>query len=557
MRRAFSYARFSTPEQKEGRSLRRQREAAEAYCQRHGLQLDERSFADLGVSARHGANATHGQLAEFLELIDDGRIPKGSTLIVENIDRISRLPPDEATALVSRIVNAGVDVVTISPEQRYTKSNIHSVGVWVPLQVAICLAAEESRKKGERVADAWDDKRKTAGAVKVSKRGPCWLKLTADRKAWVVVEEKAALVRKLFALAVDGYGVGRIAGVMNQECPGGLCGNGWQPAAIALVLRSRAAIGEYQQHTGTCARKGRPSTRKPAGEPVKGYFPAVIDEATFYRAQAALDGRRRGGGRITGVPNLFGGVLFDALDGRRMVLNQQHGRGVLVSSGAIRRVKGSAYRSFRNDIFERALLGKLRELTPADVLGTPGAAEDKVATVSGKLTAVNHKLAAAQKRAAEEEDITELLDLVTDLGRQRKQLAAELEKAKGEAASQQGDDLGRLQSLAELLDACEPSERDALRQKVRAALRRTVRGVYVVVVARGRARLAGVQLWFADGQRRRNYLILHRVRANAAPGGGEEWWAESFAKAGLSETLDLRRRDHAARMEKDLVALEL
>src|SRR5262249_49358577 len=160
------------------------------YAERHGLTLDERTFADMGVSGYHGANATHGQLGEFLDLVREGRVPKGSVLIVENVDRISRVPPDEATKLVMEIVNAGVDVVTSSPEQRYTRANIHSVGIWVPLQVALCLASEESRKKSERLRDAWADKRSRAGSEKLT-RGPKWLKMTADRKGWVVIKERA------------------------------------------------------------------------------------------------------------------------------------------------------------------------------------------------------------------------------------------------------------------------------------------------------------------------------------------------------------------------------
>lgn len=54
---AFSYLRFSTPEQQRGDSFRRQKELAERYAREHGLRLDPRSFADLGVSAFRGANA--------------------------------------------------------------------------------------------------------------------------------------------------------------------------------------------------------------------------------------------------------------------------------------------------------------------------------------------------------------------------------------------------------------------------------------------------------------------------------------------------------------------
>ena len=96
MRRAFSYARFSSAKQSDGYSLARQVEAAKAYCTRNGLALDDRSFCDMGVSGFHGQNSIAGDLGVFIELLKDGRIPKRSVLIVENTDRLSRLPPDEA-----------------------------------------------------------------------------------------------------------------------------------------------------------------------------------------------------------------------------------------------------------------------------------------------------------------------------------------------------------------------------------------------------------------------------------------------------------------------------
>ncbi|HWX07267.1 MAG TPA: hypothetical protein VN065_15685, partial [Bradyrhizobium sp.] len=50
MTRAYSYVRFSTPDQAKGDSYRRQTEAANEYARRHGLVLDtELTFTDLGV----------------------------------------------------------------------------------------------------------------------------------------------------------------------------------------------------------------------------------------------------------------------------------------------------------------------------------------------------------------------------------------------------------------------------------------------------------------------------------------------------------------------------
>jgi len=56
-KKAYSYIRFSTPEQLKGDSLCRQLEASRAYAKQHGLVLDE-NLRDIGVSAFKGKNAT-------------------------------------------------------------------------------------------------------------------------------------------------------------------------------------------------------------------------------------------------------------------------------------------------------------------------------------------------------------------------------------------------------------------------------------------------------------------------------------------------------------------
>ena len=59
--RAYSYVRFSTPEQAQGDSYRRQIESAEEYARLHDLEMDAKlRFADRGLSAYRGANAEIG-----------------------------------------------------------------------------------------------------------------------------------------------------------------------------------------------------------------------------------------------------------------------------------------------------------------------------------------------------------------------------------------------------------------------------------------------------------------------------------------------------------------
>ncbi|MFP4519683.1 MAG: recombinase family protein, partial [Oceanicaulis sp.] len=115
--KAFSYLRFSRPEQSQGDSFRRQMALAEGYADKHGLELDrELTFHDLGVSAFRGANAEKGALGQFIEAIDRGLVPRGSYLLVENLDRLSRETPFDASETLREVVNRGIILVTLSDE---------------------------------------------------------------------------------------------------------------------------------------------------------------------------------------------------------------------------------------------------------------------------------------------------------------------------------------------------------------------------------------------------------------------------------------------------------
>jgi len=72
--KAYSYIRFSSPEQEKGDSLRRQIQLSEEYCKQHGLILDDTlKLTDKGVSAYKGHHRTKGALGEFLRLVEEGR----------------------------------------------------------------------------------------------------------------------------------------------------------------------------------------------------------------------------------------------------------------------------------------------------------------------------------------------------------------------------------------------------------------------------------------------------------------------------------------------------
>ena len=89
---AYSYKRWSSSIQGKGHTEERQAELAEEYCHRHGLTLDTKlKMTDEGVSGYSGKNIKDGALGAFIKLIEAGTIAPGSFLLIEDVDRLSRL----------------------------------------------------------------------------------------------------------------------------------------------------------------------------------------------------------------------------------------------------------------------------------------------------------------------------------------------------------------------------------------------------------------------------------------------------------------------------------
>ena len=100
---AYSYIRMSSGQQIKGDSLRRQLEMSRAWADANSITLDE-SLRDIGVSAWKGKNRREGALGRFLEMVERGQIRRGSYLLVESLDRLSRDQVLEALSLFLEII---------------------------------------------------------------------------------------------------------------------------------------------------------------------------------------------------------------------------------------------------------------------------------------------------------------------------------------------------------------------------------------------------------------------------------------------------------------------
>ncbi|MBY4839569.1 recombinase family protein [Pantoea sp. DY-5] len=147
----YSYVRFSSAKQREGNSLERQQDIALKIATRFDLELDTTAFHDLGMSAFKGKNADKGKLSEFIKQIGV-KVPVGSWLVVENLDRLSRDDAWSALDLFKSILSKGIVVVTGMDEKIYRYSDVKNN----PTDLIISLlmftrAHDESLTKKNRV----------------------------------------------------------------------------------------------------------------------------------------------------------------------------------------------------------------------------------------------------------------------------------------------------------------------------------------------------------------------------------------------------------------------
>lgn len=277
---AYSYLRFSTPEQARGDSRRRQLALAEQYAKRHNLLLDKGlNFRDLGVSAFRGKNAKQGGLRSFLDAVEHGLVPANSYLLVESLDRLSRDQILEAQSLFLQIVTAGVTIVTLLDQRAYSVASLNSNPTDLIISLVYMMRAnEESETKSLRLRAAWAARRDAPGNRYHGGQCPGWLRSNADRTGYEVIPERAAVVQRVFRESLAGDGLHTIARRLNEEgVPlmgrGNQRGKLWQRALIRHLVMTDLVIGTY---TPCRAEVVNGKTRYVPITPKPGYYPAIV-----------------------------------------------------------------------------------------------------------------------------------------------------------------------------------------------------------------------------------------------------------------------------------------
>ncbi|OJY36116.1 MAG: hypothetical protein BGP06_04280 [Rhizobiales bacterium 65-9] len=383
---------MSTEVQLKGDSLRRQTELSRKYAADHDLDFVENfGLEDIGVSAFKGKNLEDGALGAFIRAVEEGKIEKGSYLLVESLDRISRQHPYKAVPVLTALVNCGIVVVTLADRRAYRLGAGTEMDLIFSV-VHLSRAHEESVMKSRRVGAAWENKRRNAGSIKLTKQAPKWLRLSSDRRSFELIPDRVEVVRRIFHESADGIGSYVICRRLNEEGiePFGRS-TGWQKSSLDKVLKNRAVLGEFQPH------RMREGHRTPEGEVVPGYFPPIISEELFNRAHSARTQRRLGGGgrKGAGISNLFSGLATCGYcKGRMHFINKgtspKGGTYLVCDNG--RRGLNCDKTLWRYDHFEAAFLAFVQELDLEPIV--------QDSDVSSQRVALQNEIDAARGRIA-------------------------------------------------------------------------------------------------------------------------------------------------------------
>ncbi|EGQ9057467.1 hypothetical protein GA076_19045 [Vibrio parahaemolyticus] len=281
------YCRVSTTKQLEGLSMSIQGDDTliEALAQKYNTQIGPRVYQDEGKSAYKGMNLA-GELGEFLQDIEAGKVQPGDILVVRALDRISRLGLTKALNVYGQIMEYGVMIHTTMDDRLYKPNDQLSQ---ILATLAFNTANEESEKKSyltnkyalTRIEQFLTGKRSPDGFsydIGVGKH-PWYIKL--EDKAVIPHIEKFKLARELVDLALDGKGISSCRNYAKEH------GLELSHSGMARFFKTDALYGKLvvRLEDKEATRKHPNREKQYLTRELDGYYPAVCSKAEFLRIQ--------------------------------------------------------------------------------------------------------------------------------------------------------------------------------------------------------------------------------------------------------------------------------
>lgn len=314
----------------------------------------------------------------LMELVDNGKV---GTIIVKDMSRLGRDYLN--VGMYTEMVFPNADIRFIAINNGVDSNNQAENDMTPFINIFNEFYAKDTSRKIRAVFKA----KGNAGKPLCTNLPYGYVKDPEDKQHWIVDEEAAKVVRDIFRLCVQGYGVAQIANeiskrhIMNPTAHMKSLGIGvpdnredvhddyrWGNSTISHMLSRQ----EYLGHTVNFKtyRKSYKQKKQLYNDPAnwlifKDTHEAIIDQETFDIVQRIRDGRRR----VTPMGEMpaLSGMVFCADCGAKMY--QVRGRSLPQSEYmvcATYRKKGKDIcpsHQIRNSVIEKYLLEGIREMT--------------------------------------------------------------------------------------------------------------------------------------------------------------------------------------------------
>ncbi len=370
------YCRLSRDDELQGdsNSIRNQKAILQKYADDNGF-TNTQFFVDDGYS---GTNFNRPDWTRLMALVEDGQV---GTIIVKDMSRLGRdylkvgyytemIFPEADVRFIA--INNGVD--SASQQDSDFTPFLNIINEWY---------AKDTSKKIRAVFKAKGQSGKTLSTIPPYG----YIKDPEDKNHWIVDEEAAEVVRKIFHLCVSGYGPTKLANelqrrkiltpveyakskgwpvrsVKQQDDP-----FAWDTSTVVHILERQEYLGNTVNFkTYRKSYKQKKTLRKDPSEwqIFEGTHEAIIDKETFAIVQRIRDGRRR----LTpmGEMPILSGMVFCADCGSKMyqvrMRGWDHDKENFVCANYRKKTKAAcSSHQIRNVVIERLLLEDLRRVT--------------------------------------------------------------------------------------------------------------------------------------------------------------------------------------------------
>ncbi len=318
MRMAAIYARVSSEQQREEKTIASQTASLIEFAKSHDLEVPEEwVFEDEGYS---GATLERPGLERIRDLAAEGQI---QVVLAYSPDRLSRKYAYQIL-LMEEFARQGVETLFVKAPQGDSAEDqllVQFQGMIAEYERAQIL---ERSRRGKR-------HRAHAGEVSVMSGAPYGYRYTRKTDeapaAYTVFEPEARVVQRVYEMyTVEGLSIGEITRRLNAEgIPTRKRSARWERSTVWAVLRNpayrglacfgktcasaRTRVMRWQRRRGTTTPSKTVGHERPRQEWIEIPVPALVTEESFARAQELLQENRIRSRRRTIEPSVVQGLV--------------------------------------------------------------------------------------------------------------------------------------------------------------------------------------------------------------------------------------------------------